>query len=394
MVAAAAQDPPPPLPLPNSTRTRTRPRAQGYCGIDPVNGTIAPGTRPDCNWALIKAAAAPCSKPLTRLRFINGASFAPIDVFIDHVDKFVVEIDSVAINPLFVAGPVRLNVGQRVSVAICSDDPVPETVLLRASMDQAAFFQPSPSPVSAAVIHFGKGPWDGNLPKSSPWLPLPPALQRQNAFQQANALFGPIAFNRGMRPPPATTSLTLVIEAGTLDNGDSNAFFMNQVSFQPPDTPSLYSRLLGNPNSVGYSNAALGDAGFNVQSFPLGSVIDVIINNHDGGQHPIHLHGSWFTVMAQGLEGDGDYAGQPLKPIVLRDTHTIPANSYIVLRVPVFNVMPQMLHCHIEPHLGVGLGMVLNNGYERVTPRPGVETGASVPGGKAALAASVVANGL
>ena len=86
MVAAAAQDPPPPLPLPNSTRTRTRPRAQGYCGIDPVNGTIAPGTRPDCNWALIKAAAAPCSKPLTRLRFINGASFAPIDVFIDHVD--------------------------------------------------------------------------------------------------------------------------------------------------------------------------------------------------------------------------------------------------------------------------------------------------------------------
>ena len=110
--------------------------------------------------------------------------------------------------------------------------------------------------------------------------------------------------------------------------------------------------------------------------------------------HPIHLHGSWFTVMAQGLEGDGDYAGQPLKPIVLRDTHTIAANSYMVMRVPVFNVMPQMLHCHIEPHLGVGLGMVLNSGYERVTPRPGVEAGASVPGGKAALAASVVANGL
>ena len=47
--------------------------------------------------------------------------------------------------------------------------------------------------------------------------------------------------------------------------------------------------------------------------------------------------------MAQGAENDGDYAGQPLKPIVLRDTHTLPANSYIVIRVPVFNEMPQVM---------------------------------------------------
>lgn len=235
---------------------------QGYCGIDPVNGTVLPGTRPDCNWALIKADIAPCTKPLTRLRFINGGAFAPIDVFIDNVDKFVVEIDAVDINPRFVRGPVRINVGQRVAIAICSDDPVPETVLLRAAMDQAAFATPSPSPVSAAVIHFGKGPWDGTLPKSAPWLPLPPNLQRQNAFQQAIAEFGPIAYNRGMKPPPPTTTITVQIEAGTLNNGDSNAFFMNQISFQPADTPSLLSRLLGNPNGVGVPpNPAPFDSG-------------------------------------------------------------------------------------------------------------------------------------
>ena len=262
--------------------------------------------------------------------------------YIDAVSKYVVEIDSVAINPLFVEGPVRLNVGQRVAVAICSDKEIPQTVFMRVSMDQAAFFEPSPAPVSAADVHFGPLPWDGVLPQdAAPWLPLPPSQLRPQAFQQANALYGPIAFNRGMRPPPATTNLTLVISAGTI--GDANAFFFNDVSFQPPDTPSLLSRLLGNPSGVGVApNAAPGTAGWNVQNYTLGQVVDVIINNHDSGQHPIHLHGSWFTVMAQGAEGDGDYSGQPLRPLVLRDTHTLPALSYIVLRVPVFNHMPQV----------------------------------------------------
>ena len=162
-------------------------------------------------------------------------------------------------------------------------------------MDQAAFYKPSPAPVSAAVVHFGPIPWDGVLPQaSSPWLPLPHNQLRPQAFQQASSQYGPIAFNRGMRPPPPTTTMTLVISAGTIDGGAENAFFMNDVSFQPPDTPSLYSRLLGNPSGIGMSpNAAPGTAGWHVRNFTLGSVVDVVINNHDAGQHPIHLHGSW-----------------------------------------------------------------------------------------------------
>jgi FtsP/CotA-like multicopper oxidase with cupredoxin domain len=235
-------------------------------------------------------------------------------------------------------------------------------VLLRASMDQSAFYQPSVAPVSSAIINFGPGPWDGVVPKAAPWLPLPRDLARKAAFQQATSVFGPLAFDRGVAPPPPTTTLTVTIAAGTVDSGASNAFFMNDISFVPPDTPSLYSRLLGNPTNVGNGpNAAPGEVGFNVQNYTTGSVVDVIINNHDGGQHPIHLHGAFFTVMAQGDENAGDYAGQPLEALVLRDVHTIPANSYIVLRVPIFNTMPMFLHCHIEPHLGVGLGMVMNS---------------------------------
>ena len=130
--------------------------------------------------------------------------------------------------------------GQRVSVAICSDEVEDRAVLMRVAMDQAAFFEPSPAPVSSAIVHFGKGPWDGVVPSAAPWLPLPPAAQRNQAFQQATQQFGPLAFDRGVKPPPATQQLTVVINAGTVDGGSSNAFFMNDISFVPPDTPSIF----------------------------------------------------------------------------------------------------------------------------------------------------------
>lgn len=130
--------------------------------------------------------------------------------------------------------------GQSVSVAICSDDIQNSPVLMRVAMDQTAFFEPSPAPVSSAIVLFGEGPWDGFVPKAAPWLALPPAAQHNQAFQQANQLFGPLAFDRGVKPPPATQQLTVVVDAGTVDNGASNAFFMNDISFVPPDTPSLF----------------------------------------------------------------------------------------------------------------------------------------------------------
>lgn len=70
---------------------------QGYCGKPvpgPVNAT-GPGGPLPCNWPVINAKAGPCSKPRTKLQIINGAAFAPIDVFVDHVATWVVEIDSI-----------------------------------------------------------------------------------------------------------------------------------------------------------------------------------------------------------------------------------------------------------------------------------------------------------
>ncbi len=64
-------------------------------------------------------------------------------------------------------------------------------------------------------------------------------------------------------------------------------------------------------------------------------MVDIVVNNYDGGEHPLHLHGHWFWVM---------YRAQPDTPFydpatdalddtpLLRDTATVNANSSLVLR--------------------------------------------------------------
>lgn len=59
----------------------------------------------------------------------------------------------------------------------------------------------------------------------------------------------------------------------------------------------------------------------------------------------LHLHGHWFTVMAGGLPNAGKYAGQPLRSGVWRDTVTVNAGSYIVLRYIAANPGAWIFHC-------------------------------------------------
>jgi len=110
---------------------------QGHCGVKVLNGTVSGAGQPPCNWALIKAVASLCSAPRTRLRLTTGGgASAPVDVFIDGVSVVVVEVDAARVNPVLIPGPVRLNAGQRVAVAICVYGQAPDSVLVRVVMDQ------------------------------------------------------------------------------------------------------------------------------------------------------------------------------------------------------------------------------------------------------------------
>lgn len=64
-------------------------------------------------------------------------------------------------------------------------------------------------------------------------------------------------------------------------------------------------------------------------------------------QHPIHLHGQRFLVLAVG--------GIPNHHLVWKDTVLVPAGGTVELLVDLANPGPWMLHCHIAEHLGAGM---------------------------------------
>jgi Multicopper oxidase len=61
-------------------------------------------------------------------------------------------------------------------------------------------------------------------------------------------------------------------------------------------------------------------------------IVEMIIDNFDEGEHPIHAHGRRVYVMARGKENNGPYnSTQILNTVdpVMRDTVTVAAKSYI-----------------------------------------------------------------
>ena len=92
------------------------------------------------------------------------------------------------------------------------------------------------------------------------------------------------------------------------------------------------------------------------------ATVQVVLNNMDGGEHPIHLHGHTFAIIGigEGVYNESvDAAGllsnaSDTPPI--RDTVSIPPLSWAVIRFAADNPGVWLIHCHIDWHLANGLG--------------------------------------
>ena len=70
-----------------------------------------------------------------------------------------------------------------------------------------------------------------------------------------------------------------------------------------------------------------------------------------GMQHPIHLHGQRFLVLAVN--------GVPVPNLAWKDTVLVPAGSTVDILFDTSNPGHWMLHCHIAEHLSAGMMMHL-----------------------------------
>lgn len=87
---------------------------------------------------------------------------------------------------------------------------------------------------------------------------------------------------------------------------------------------------------------------------PLYSVVDIFINNTDTGEHPFHFHGHLFWIVATSEYPQGSLnASNYLR----RDTVSVAAMSWVLIRILANNPGIWMFHCHIEWHTAAGLFM-------------------------------------
>ena len=96
--------------------------------------------------------------------------------------------------------------------------------------------------------------------------------------------------------------------------------------------PTLYTAL-----SVGKAatNPIVYGEATNPQILNYYDTVEVVVNNFDGGGHPLHIHGHNFQIVQRSAPGAGVYPGKPINPPatpIRRDVVKVNAGGYVTFR--------------------------------------------------------------
>ena len=120
----------------------------------------------------------------------------------------------------------------------------------------------------------------------------------------------------------------------------ANAYsaWFNNVTYTAPVVPSLYTAL--SAGDLATTPAVYGDY-TNAYVLNKGDVVEIILNNNDGGKHPFHLHGHDFQAIWRAEPNTGFYnpvneSNFPAKPM-RRDTFMVRPMGNFVIRFKADN---------------------------------------------------------
>ncbi|TWU77152.1 hypothetical protein ED733_008425 [Metarhizium rileyi] len=314
-----------------------------------------------------------------RLRFINVGAFAEFQIQIDQHPFYITEVDGTDVHP----EPFhRLNIlpAQRYSIIIDTNVTTSEAYWLRARMVTHCFATRNPhlQPEIRGIIRYIS-------PSSTPLITNPQSKDWSAAIETICRDLNTSALRpvHHISPPPADDFVVLranfMIGAWRLARG-----FFNESTWHANAThPSLHRFLDAKPEvtSLGAPLAINNKAFDKDKDFVLQTkgirTVDISINNFDDGAHPFHLHGHKFFLIAQARSGYPptaatldrylqEHGGMPDNPL-RRDTVTVEAYSWAIVRVVLDNPGIWTLHCHNTWHAVSGMVMQLLVQSEVVT---------------------------
>ncbi|EFX81872.1 hypothetical protein DAPPUDRAFT_49503, partial [Daphnia pulex] len=163
---------------------------------------------------------------------------------------------------------------------------------------------------------------------------------------------------------------------------------VNHISLRMPSSPPLSQHhalsvnSLCNQSTVANCKEKECACAYTLQ-VPLGSLVEVILIDEGmtfDATHPFHLHGYSFRVVAMERIGSNvtvdqiramDENGLIRRNLVdapIKDTVAIPDGGYTAIRFLATNPGYWLLHCHLEFHAEVGMGVIFKIGEHKDFP--------------------------
>lgn len=278
-----------------------------------------------------------------RLRLVNTAAEATYVFSIDEHDFSVIAHDFVPVKP-YTTKNITLGVGQRADIIVNGNGKKNGAYWMRSTATDCSLIA---NHFATAAIYY-EGADHSKQPNSTSWGASTvcefPVI---GITQPALSLTPP--------PKPATTQI-VNITFGTNSSGNPEWSINNSSFHANYNEPPL---LLAHMGNTSYNPAEH----WNVYNFGSNSSVRLVVyNTFMFSQHPMHLHGHNFWVIAQGY---GEYDGhvtQPNNPerrdvVMLHQAQSATVPAYVVLEWQQDNPGVWPFHCHIAWHVSGGLYM-------------------------------------
>ncbi|GJZ05882.1 laccase-12-like protein isoform X2 [Tanacetum coccineum] len=230
---------------------------------------------------------------------------------------------------------------------------------------------PLDNTITTAILEYKTTPYPAKGSSSKPVMPTLPAFD-----DTATAT----AFTTSFRSPNKVSVPTDI---------DENLFITVGLGLNPcpPNAPSstcqapFRSRFIASMNNVSFvlpSNFSILQAdhqsvpGVFTTDFPAmppvafdyTGTVQIVLQGTNivaAENHPIHLHGYDFYILAEGFGNFNpakDTSKFNLVDPPLRNTANVPVNGWVVIRFVADNPVAWFMHCHFDVHVSLGFAMV------------------------------------
>ncbi|KAL9428895.1 hypothetical protein AB3S75_030817 [Citrus x aurantiifolia] len=338
------------------------------------------------------------------LRIINAALNNQLFFKIANHKFTVVSVDASYTDP-YVTDVVVIAPGQTTDVLLKADQPV------------GSYYMAARAYASAPQIPFdntttrGIVVYDGAASSANPLMPALPAFNDTPTAHKFYSNLTGLTDGPQWVPVPRQVDEHMFVTVGlALDrcaanatcqgpNGQRFSASMNNHSFQFPTSLSLLQAFFfnvggiytpnfpnnpplkfdyTNPNVSNNTSLLFAPKLTSVKTLKFNSTVEIVLQNTAliaVENHPIHIHGFDFHVLAQGF---GNYnAARDSKKFNLvnpqrRNTIAVPVGGWAVIRFQANNPGVWLVHCHLDVHLpwGLATAFVVENGPTPATRLP------------------------